>query len=379
MKKIKHVLIVGGGVGGLTTAVALKRQGITSEVIEKDPNWGVYGVGIIQPSNFLRGLCSIGLGEACIKEGKGFQGWEYYDSEDNFLGKNQGVNVADDGFPPVNGISRPALHKILSDATLAQGTEVRTGVTMLTCEETDEGVDVSFSDGSSASYDMVIAADGALSQTRKMLFGDTVQTRFTGQGVWRYNFERPKDMEWGALYRGKNSKAGLVPLSETKMYMFLVTPEPGNPHMAEDNLHELLRERMAEYGGTIARLREKVIDPKEVVYRPMEVLALPQPWHKGRILLIGDAAHSGTPHLASGAAMAVEDAVLLAEMLVDSSDLESTLTAFTKRRMPRTNLVFTNSVKLGDWELAEWQGNPVPGSDPKQLVADSYAELMKSI
>jgi 2-polyprenyl-6-methoxyphenol hydroxylase-like FAD-dependent oxidoreductase len=381
MSTIKHALIIGGGVGGLTAAVALKRKGITAEVIEKDPEWGVYGVGIIQPTNFLRGLCDVGLGQACIENGRAFKGWEYYDTEDNVLAQLPGVNVADEGFPPVNGIRRPELHKILSEAVLGQGTNVRLGVTVSSWEENNEGIDVTFSDGSKGSYDIVIAADGALSETRTALFGELGKPWFTGQGVWRYNFDRPKDMEWGAIIPGKKSKAGLVPLSETTMYMFLVTGEPGNPRMDRDKLHELLRERMAEYTtGILARLREQVIDPKEVVYRPMEVCALPAPWHKGRIILIGDACHSGTPHLAEGAAMAVEDAVLLATMLSEpTTDLETTLTAFTERRLPRTNLVYNTGIKLGEWELAEWNGTPDPEADPKALLTSAYDTLWEPI
>ena len=149
---------------------------------------------------------------------------------------------------------------------------------------------------------------------RGMLFGDSLRPQFTGQCVWRHNFERPRDLEWGALFYGSKSKAGLVPLSDTLMYLLLVTSEPGNPRMPEDQLHLLLKERLAEYGGIVGRLRDQITDPTSVVYRPMEVLMMPPPWHKGRVLLTGDAAHSGTPHLAEGAAMAIEDSVLLAEL-----------------------------------------------------------------
>ncbi|MCF4993827.1 NAD(P)-binding protein, partial [Pseudomonas gessardii] len=111
---IRKVLIVGGGIGGLTAAIALRRKGIEADVIERDPNWSVYGVGIIQPSNVLRALHEIGLGDACIQNGRGFQGWRFCDAQGNLLGEAGSHNVLGPDYPPVNGIRRPGLHKILT-------------------------------------------------------------------------------------------------------------------------------------------------------------------------------------------------------------------------------------------------------------------------
>lgn len=379
MSKIQRVLIVGGGIGGLTAAIALKRKGIVAEVIEQDPDWSVYGVGIIQPSNMLRALRGIGLSDACLANGRPFQGWHFCDAQGNRLAEVPSENVAGPDYPPANGIRRPALHKILTDATLAQGTKVRLGVTVTSWHDRGDGIEVAFSDGTRATYDLLIGADGAYSQTRTMLFGDEFKPQFTGQSVWRYNFERPRDLEWGAIFYGHKSKAGLVPLSDSLMYLFLVTCEPGNPRLPKDQLHQLLKERLAEYGGIVGRLREQVTDPAAVVYRPMEVVMVPPPWHKGRVLLIGDAAHSGTPHLAEGAAMAIEDSVLLADMLAESNDLSATLNSFVERRLPRTRLVYETGLKLGEWERAEWGGHPDPQADHGALFAGAYKQLMQPI
>jgi 2-polyprenyl-6-methoxyphenol hydroxylase-like FAD-dependent oxidoreductase len=284
--KVKKVLIVGGGIGGLTAAIALHRKGIEAEVVEKDPNWGVYGVGIIQPSNVLRGLDQIGLGAACIKAGCGFQGWQFWDSQCNRLAEIGSHNVTGPDYPPINGIRRPELHRILTTQTLKQGTKVHLGVTFESWQEDAEGVEVTLGNGTQARYDLIIGADGAYSPLRDRLFGDTHRPHYTGQSVWRHNFERPRDLDWGVIFFGPNSKGGFVPLSETLMYMFLVTAEAGNPRMPADQLHTLLKDRLADYGGIIGSLREQIVDTKDVVYRPMEVVMLPEPWHKGRVLLI---------------------------------------------------------------------------------------------
>ncbi|WP_233809251.1 FAD-dependent oxidoreductase [Paraburkholderia sp. HP33-1] len=379
MRNIRKVLIVGGGIAGLTAAIALKRRNIDAVVVEKNPDWSVYGVGIIQPSNMLRALHGLGLGEKCLSVGRGFNGWRFCDANGAVLGEAASYNIAGPGYPAANGITRPALHKIFTEAVLEQGTDVRLGVTIRTLEDNGDSVEVVFTDGKSESFDLVIGADGAYSKLRSMLFGDAIQPQYTGQGVWRYNFPRPKDFDWGCMYFGKKSKGGLVPLSESSMYLFLVTAEEGNPRMPADQLSSLLRERMLEYGGLLAELRELVNDPAAVVYRPMEVVMLPQPWHHGRVLLIGDAAHSGTPHLAEGAAMAIEDSVVLAEMLEGATDVEATLNGFWRRRAPRAQLVYETGLQLGRWEQSEWKGQPDPDAAYNDAFANAYTVLSESI
>lgn len=380
MNQVNNVLIVGGGIAGLTAAIALHDKGIKTDILEKNPEWSVYGVGIIQPSNLLRALKSLGLGEACLAKGFGFKGWEIFDAHDHKLGQVPGVNVAGDGYPPLNGITRPVLHKILTDAVLERDIPVTLGETVSAFAETEQGVSVTFSSGKQKVYDLVLGADGAYSKTRTQLFSNQKSPQFTGEGVWRYNLKKPAGMDWGSIHYGKSSKAGLVPLSDELMYLFLVTEEPGNPMMAEDKLDVLLRERMQEYTGFIAELREQITDPKQVVYRPMEVIAVPKPWHKGRVMLIGDAAHSGTPHLAEGAAMAIEDSVVLAEMLNSSSEpLQVTLERFVERRIHRTNLVYETGIALGELELKEWHGEHVDPTQHGQMMGAAYQELMKAI
>lgn len=379
MGAVRRVLIVGGGIGGMTSAVALKRQGIDAEIVELNPAWAVYGVGIIQPSNQMRALRDLGLGEACLRAGQGYLGWRLHDAQGQMFAEVPTHNVAGPGYPQAHGITRTALHKLLTEAVLQQGTRVRLGVTVENWSETPEGLHVRFSDGSEDRYDLLIGADGVYSKVRSLLFGGHLKPHYTGQGAWRHNFQRPRDMEWGAMFYGKNSKAGLVPLSEDLMYMFVLTGEPEGHRMSQDRLHALMRERLTEYGGIIARLREQITDPAEVVYRPLEVFMAPKPWHKGRVVLMGDAAHAGTPHLGQGASMAIEDSAVLAECLNGAEDLDAALKAFTQRRFHRADLVYQTSLKLGQWELADWAGASDPQADHNGLFARTMAALNEPI
>jgi 2-polyprenyl-6-methoxyphenol hydroxylase-like FAD-dependent oxidoreductase len=189
-----------------------------------------------------------------------------------------------------------------------------------------------------------------------MVFGDVCQPRFSGQGCWRFTTEKPAEMDYSANFYGPN-KAGLIPLTRSSMYMFITTREPGNPWMAEDRLHDLMRDRLHGHLGLAAGIRERIRRPEDVVYKPLETLLLPPPWYRGRVLLIGDAAHTTTPHHAQGAAMAVEDAVVLSELIAQSEDIPAVLDAFMTRRWERCRMVVEASLQVGEWEL-----NPTPTS-----------------
>ncbi len=357
------ILIVGGGIGGLTAASAFRLAGADVNVVELQSDWKVYGVGIIQPNNALRALDQIDVAEACVDAGCAFPGWRLTDLNDNLVAELPSATGGAPHLPPNNGIGRRTLHDILLARAESLGANIQLGCTLESFEQDAEGVDVRLTNSDEGRYDLVVGVDGISSQLREKLFPGVYKQKFTGQGVWRYNLPRPEGFDWARVVFGKNSKAGLVPLASDLIYIFLVTPEPGNPFFPDDELHVLLRDRLAEYGGLVRDLREIVTDPKEVVYRPMEPVAVDGPWHKGRVVLLGDAVHGTTPHLAQGASMAIEDAVLLADMVAADGDMEAMLTAFTARRRPRSDLVYKTSLQLGEWEMAEWEDRLPPDAN----------------
>jgi 2-polyprenyl-6-methoxyphenol hydroxylase-like FAD-dependent oxidoreductase len=377
MAAIATALVVGGGVGGLTAATALRRQGIDVDLVEINRDHSVYGVGIIQPNNVLRALDSIGLADACVANGGGFPGWRIFDERGELLMEAPTASTASPRHPPINGITRPLLQKILLDAARAAGADIRLGVAIASLEVGEAAVDVGFTDGRRGRYDLVIGSDGLYSDLRRRLFPAAPAPQFSGQGVWRYTFDRPAEVEWGQVYYGARSKVGLVPMSPTRMYMFLVTHEPGNPRMPADRLAALMRERLAGYDGLVARLREQIVDPAAVVYKPMEHQLLPAPWHAGRAIVIGDAAHATTPHLAQGAAMAIEDAVLLAELLGRDGSLEPLLAEFMRRRFDRAKFVVDSSRQIAAWEMESWAGVDNPDARPGELLGEATHKLLE--
>lgn len=357
---VKSVLIVGGGIGGLCLAVALRDRGVDVEIVEIKNEWTVYGVGIIQQSNVVRAMAQLGLLDRYLAAAFPFENVGIYHP---FTGERlaliPGKRLAGPEYPANLGISRPALHDVLTSAAIEKGTRVRLGVTAARFEQQPDEVRVTFTDGTQGAYDLVVGADGIYSRVRTLVFGEQHAPRFTGQSVWRHNFPRHASIDHLAAFNGSNGSAGLVPLSPDLMYMYLTSSEPGNPRMPEDQLHTLMKQRLASFGGIIAELRETIQDPTGVVYKPMEVILMPEPWFRGRVLLIGDAAHSTTPHLGQGAGMAIEDAVVLGEELAAGGGIEDQLSRFMKRRFERCQYICRASESVGEMQM---QGAK-PGSE----------------
>ena len=377
MSAICNALVIGGGVGGLTAATALGQQGISVDLIEIKPDLGVYGVGIIQPNNTLRALDRIGLAGKCVQLGAAFPGWRIHDAAGTFLMAAPATDSAAPGMPPINGITRPLLQKILTEGANEAGAKIRVGTSVAALDDRGDHVHIRFSDNREADYEFVIGCDGVYSETRHLLFGETAKPRYSGQCVWRYNLRRPPRVEWGELYFGKSSKVGLVPLAADLMYMFLVTAEPENVRYPREDLALLMRERLKSYGGFIAEIAEQIVDSAAVVLKPLENVLLPAPWMKGRTVIIGDAAHASTPHLAQGAAMAIEDAVLLGDLLGRDKRLEVALAEFMSRRFDRARYVVESSQQILTWELEQWRGVDNPNARPGELLHEATLAMME--
>jgi 2-polyprenyl-6-methoxyphenol hydroxylase-like FAD-dependent oxidoreductase len=229
---------------------------------------------------------------------------------------------------------------------------VRLGCTFENIAAKAEAVEVDFTDGTRAAYDLVIGADGLNSATREAVIADAAPPRYTGQGVWRAVAPR-NGVERAGMALGKHTKAGFNPVSRSEMYIFVTEDRPTNARVSSDELLPHLKSLLAEFTFPVLRRVAEGLGPDSLIcYRPLESLLVPQPWYRGRVVLIGDAVHATTPHLAAGAGIGIEDAIVLAEEVAKGSGVEPTLQAFQQRRWERCRMVVENSGRLGEIETS---------------------------
>ena len=344
------VLIVGGGIAGLTAAIALRQQGHDVEVAERDPAWSVYGVGIIQQGNVLRAMAALGLLDSYVAAGFAFDSVTMFAPDGSKIAEIPSYRLAGAQYPANLGIARTAVHRLLGDRAIEVGAKIRLGVTFARMHDDGAGVHVTFTDATEGRYDFVIGADGVHSQTRRWLFPHAAAPRLTGQSVWRYNLPRPPEVTSLHAYAGRTG-AGLVPLSATLMYLFVTTEEPGDRRMPSEGIAAAMRARIAHLPRAIAALAEAITDDAAVVFRPLECVLLEGDWFAGRVIVIGDAAHATTPHLGQGSGMAIEDSLVLAEEVSRNGDLGHAFRAFMDRRAERCRFIVENSVAVGDYQM----------------------------
>jgi 2-polyprenyl-6-methoxyphenol hydroxylase-like FAD-dependent oxidoreductase len=375
MRNINKVLVVGGGIGGMCAAIELRKRGVDVDLVEIDPDWRVYGAGITISGPTLRAFRTVGVLDAIQQQGACTDGLDIFLANGVKVATLSSPRVAGADVPGTGGIMRPVLARILSAATLASGTGVRLGVTITSLTQEGSQVAVSFTDDSSGRYDLVIGADGVSSAVRDHVLPEAPRPRFTGQACWRAVISRPAEMERAAFYMGKDVKAGLNPVSKDEMYLFFLDKRERPDHLEPEQWPEILRSVLAEFSNCpVADIRDSITPESRIIYRPLFALMVPTPWHRGRVVLIGDACHATTPHLASGAGLAVEDAIVLVEELARVNDVETGLQRFTARRYERCRLVVENSVRLGDIER-----NGGSSEEHERLMRASMTALLEPI
>jgi 2-polyprenyl-6-methoxyphenol hydroxylase-like FAD-dependent oxidoreductase len=350
MSDIRRVLVVGGGVGGLTAATAFAQRGVEVMLIERRPAFDVPGVGLGQPANALRVYDALGVLPEILATGFSYDRMRLFDFNRELIVEHKFL-LGDESVPATCALSRLRLHEILLAAAERAGVDVRTGLTVSEIRDEKDRVSVTFSDGRSDAFDLLAGFDGIRSTTRLHLVGAAFAPRPSGYGGWRVQVPRPDYVQCMEFLQGVGSKTGAMPLSDNLMYIFHICPEAPDAVFKRQDYPDLFKARLSQYRSYVAEVVASLDADSDIVYSPIEPMLLPWPWFRGRVVIGGDAAHTFPPHLTQGAAMAAEDGYILArEALADDVPVEARLMRYSQLRYARCAFVYTFSYQ---WMLDE--------------------------
>ncbi|MFF9035374.1 FAD-dependent oxidoreductase [Streptomyces sp. NPDC014892] len=357
------VLVIGGGASGNAVTILLRRAGLAVDLVEAKPDWNVTtGSGITLQGNALRVLRELGVWEQVSGSGHAFGTLGITTPDGTVLHVAEDIRTGGDDLPATLGMQRPQLQRILIDAVRASGATVRLGITAEALEQDAEGVSVRFGDGSEGRYDLVIGADGLGSATRAAI-GITDKPEPTGMAIWRVAAPRPAGVDRTDLaYGGPAYIAGYTPTSENTLYAFVVEACRDRASIDPSSYADEMRRAAQGYGGFWPEIARHITDPRKVNYTWFDHLLVEGSWHRGRVVLIGDAAHCCPPTLAQGAAMSLEDALVLTELLTSGRNWDDELfQSYYERRVARVRTVVEASVQIGQWQLDGVHDADVPG------------------
>ncbi|MDT9696927.1 FAD-dependent oxidoreductase [Streptomyces sp. P17] len=361
MGREKTVLVVGGGTSGNAMTVLLRRAGIAVDLVEAQPDWNVRGSGITLQGNALRVLRELGVWDEIRAHGFCFDSLGLTAPDGTVLHTSEDLRTGGDDLPATLGMQRPVLQRILTDAVRAGGARVRLGTTAEILTQDDKGVTVRLSDGTERRYDLVVAADGLNSATRAAI-GIDDKPAPTGMAIWRVPAPRPAGVDRTDLAHGGPCYiAGYTPTSDDTVYAYLVEANRDRATIPPESYAQEMRRLAEGYGGAWTEIRESITDPAQVNYTWFDRLLVEGSWHRGRVVLVGDAAHCCPPTMAQGAAMSLEDAWVLAQLLTGGADWdEELLRSYYERRIDRVRTVVEASVRIGQWQLDGVRGD-LPG------------------
>lgn len=364
MTAVNKVAIAGSGVAALATAIQLAKAGVEVDIFEAQPALSALGSGITLQGNALRVFDALGAWDDIRDAGYVFQGLHLRAPGPGAPVVAQLPDVQSGGpdYPAAMGMPRPDLARILSAHAEKAGVRSHFGAKVTGISETDAGVEVFVNDEPAGVYDLLVGADGLNSKVRDLI-GIETKPEPTGMGIWRSFVSRPAEVERSELYYGGPVYiAGYTPTGENSMYAFLVEKAEDRVGISDEDAARIMLEESRAYDGPWNSIRADLEAGAPANYTWFTKHIVPAPWNRGRVVIIGDAAHSCPPTIAQGAAQALEDAFVLTELLVERSELDAELWGeFHARRLPRATAVVEASVQLGQWQIDGNRDADAPG------------------
>lgn len=364
-----EIAIIGAGMGGLTTGIALKKFGHRVTIYEQAEQILPVGAAISLWSNGVKCLNYLGLTEQVAKLGGQMNDLAYIDGLNGEVMTQFSLAplIEEVGQRPYP-VSRAELQNMLMDAFGRQ--DIQLGKRMVSIEDKGQHVEISFQDGSTVSAALLIGADGTHSMTRQYVLGKQVERRYAGYVNWNGLVEISEDLapaqQW-TTFVGEGKRASLMPVAEHRFYFFFDVPLSAGLENQRSEYKPLLKQYFSGWCPQVQRLIDSIDEQKTNRVEIHDIEPFTQ-FYKGRVVILGDAAHSTTPDIGQGGCQAMEDAVYLARALqINTLGLEDALKRYQNKRNERANELLLRARKRCD----------VTHMKDEQITKDWYADLRK--
>ncbi len=345
-----RILVVGGGIAGLTLTGLLQQRGFKPTLVEQIPEYGTVGYVIVLWPSGSRILKGLGVYRSLLDVGLQFTTYNVSDERGQMLHSYSVKNVTEK-YGPMLSTYRPDLINVIKEAV--DPDSIRMNTTVDKIDQTNDEVHVAFNDGTEETYDLVVGCDGVRSKTRNMVFGD-VPLSYSGMNGWSFwvkpNIAKTLQI---AEYWGTGKFFGIWPTKGRLSVFTSIRNNVQEPDPVESRI-DRIQENFKNFGGLVPEILEGLDDPNEIFHGHYNDLTMKK-WHKGRVVLVGDAAHAILPTAGGGVSMAMESAAVLADELTraDSKYIEQSFESYITRRRARVAKIQNQSRMMGKYVFTD--------------------------
>ncbi|MDN5854519.1 MAG: FAD-dependent monooxygenase, partial [Actinomycetia bacterium] len=359
MTDVRTAMIVGGGIAGPTAAIALQKAGIEATVYEAHPAGAdAAGAFMTLGSNGIAALYVLGAADRVVERGFATPSINLR----SYTGKSLGcarIDASGNGDTPSHTLKRTDLYQSIRDEAVERGIHIAYGRRLVDAVDEAGSVRATFADGSTATADVLVGCDGVHSTVRRLIDPNAPSPAYAGLiGTGGYTGDIAVETEPGAyeMIFGKRAFLGYVTAPDGEVWWFANVPRAAEPARGEAEAESMQawRDRLQALYADDAGPGRELVDATESILpmSPIHTLARLPHWHRGRMVVIGDAAHAPSPSSGQGASLSVEDAIVLAKSLRDAPDVSTAMDRFETSRRPRVEKIIRQAARVNSSKAA---------------------------